>query len=59
MEQTHVKDDKKTKQQLTNELASLDKENEELKAQAHRYLQIEEERTRPYLIKQKRALPLA
>ncbi len=34
-----------TKQQLINELDSLRKENEELKAQAHRYLQIEEELT--------------
>ena len=40
-----MKDVKKTKQQLIDELASLGKENEELKAQAHRYLQIEEELT--------------
>ena len=35
----------KTKQQLINDLASLRKENEQLKDQAHRYLQIEEELT--------------
>lgn len=40
-----MKDDKKTKQRLITELDSLKKENEELKAQAHRYLQIDEELT--------------